>query len=203
MWSNAQKVMADSWSVAAAPLARAHEDKVRAWEAWVNKALDQQREWSQTLTQRAAGWPGLPTPVGTLIEHTQAANGRFFALQGEFWSRWFELLRRQPQEAANGAAPVDTAVAVDIIPADRPPSPSIEFEAEDELTAIAGVGPAIAGKLRAAGVNTYREMAAWSEDDMTRIEETVLGGRFAGRIRRGDWLNQARWLHAEKYGRAV
>jgi len=203
MWSNAQKLMADSWSVAAGPLARVHEDKLSAWEAWVNKALDQQREWSQTLTQRASGWPGLPTPVGTLIEHTQAANGRLFALQGEFWSRWFELLRHQPREAANEAAPVDTAVAVDIIPADRPPSPPIEFEAEDDLTAIAGVGPAIAGQLRAAGVNTYREIAAWSENDIARIEETVLGGRFAGRIRRDDWLDQARSLHAEKYGRAV
>jgi predicted flap endonuclease-1-like 5' DNA nuclease len=204
MWSNAQKLMADSWSVAAEPLARAHEDKVRVWESWVNNALAQQREWSQTVTARAADWPGLPTPVGTLIEHTQAANGRLLALQGELWSRWFGLLRRSPQQAANEAAPLEApAAVVETLPADSPPSQALEFEAEDDLTAIAGVGPAIAGKLRAAGVNTYRAIAAWNEADMTRIEDSVLGGRFAGRIRRDDWLDQARWLHAEKYGRAV
>lgn len=198
MWPNAQKLMADSWSVAAEPLARAHEDKVRAWESWVNKALAQQREWSQTLTSRVADWPGLPTPVGTLIEQTQAANGRLFALQGELWTRWFELLRRPPQAAAN-----DTAPAVEARTADPAPTPGIELEAEDDLTAIAGVGPAIAAKLKGAGVATYRDIAAWSDEDIARIEASVLGGRFSGRIRRDDWLDQARWLHAEKYGRAV
>jgi len=199
MWSNTQKLMAESWSAATGPLVRAHEDKVRTWEAWVQRALAQQRAWSQNVTERAAGWPGLPQPLGALLEHTQAANGRLWALQDELWARWFELLKHPLREAANEAtAPVSTA-AVESAPAPV----ARELEAEDDLTAIAGVGPAIAGKLNAAGIRTYREIAAWSEADIEGIETGVLGGRFSGRIRRDDWLDQARWLHAEKYGRAV
>ena len=199
MWSNAQKLMADSWSVAAGPLARAHEDKVLAWESWVNKALAQQRKWSQNAVERAAHWPGLPKPMGVLMEQTQAANGRFFALQDQLWGRWFELLKTSHPQAANEAPPQAPSEAAAVVqaPAER------ALEAEDDLTAITGVGPAIEGKLKAAGVSTYRAIAAWSEADIERMESTVLGGRFSGRIRRDDWIDQARWLHAEKYGRAV
>ena len=213
MWSHAQKMMSDSWSAAAGPLVQAHEDKVLAWEAWVTKALAQQREWSQNLAARTAQWPGLPKPVGSLIEQS---SGRFHALQGELWSRWFELLKRRPE----GPAPTERAPAVPAKPAvakapavkaspvktpaaKAPAVSQIALEAEDDLSAIAGVGPAIEGKLKAAGIRTYREIAAWTPADVERVESEVLGGRFGGRIRRDDWLDQARWLHAEKYGRAV
>ena len=196
MWSNAHKLMNDSWSVAAGPLTRVHEEKVRTWERWVHRALEQQREWAQTMTARAAELPGLPVPMGSLIEQTQAANGRYFEMQDALWSRWFDFLRRGPGVAANEPEAVPA-------PVEAPQSTAVEFEAEDDLTAITGVGPAIEAKLRAAGVNTYREIAAWSEADIERIEAGALRGRFAGRIDRDGWIDQARWLHAEKYGRAV
>ncbi len=212
MWTHAQKIISDSWSAAAGPLVQAHEDKVLAWEAWVNKALAQQREWSQNVAARAAEWPGLPKPVSSMIEQS---NGRLLALQGELWSRWFELLKRQPGVEAP-AAPATAAKAKKPAPAKAPAKAKapaevkkapavgeITLEAEDALSAIAGVGPAIEGKLKAAGIRTYREIAAWTPADIERVEREVLGGRFGGRIRRDDWLDQARWLHAEKYGRAV
>ncbi len=202
MWTNARKLMNDSWSVAAGPLTRVHEEKVRAWERWVHGALEQQREWAQTMTSRAADLPGLPLPVGSLLEHTQAANGRYFAMQDAFWSRWFDFLRQGPGMAANEPEAVTAPVAPPA-PVETAQSTAVEFEAEDDLTAITGVGPAIEAKLRAAGVNTYREIAAWTEADIERIEADALSGRFAGRISRDGWIDQARWLHAEKYGRAV
>ena len=62
MWTDAHKLMNDSWSVAAGPLTRVHEEKVRDWERWVHRALEQQREWAQTMTARAGseivGGPG-------------------------------------------------------------------------------------------------------------------------------------------------
>ncbi len=208
MWSDAQKLMNDSWSVAAGPLTRVHEERVRTWERWVHRALEQQREWAQTMTARAAELPGLPEPMGSLIEQTQAANGRYFAMQDAFWSRWFDFLRQGPGAEANEAVEANVAVAVtppvaDPAPVEASPTPPVEFEAEDDLTAITGVGPAIEAKLRAAGVNTYRAIAAWTEADIERIEASALSGRFAGRIGRDGWIDQARWLHAEKYGRAV
>ena len=202
MWTDAHKLMNDSWSVAAGPLARVHEEKVRTWERWVHRALEQQREWAQTMTARAAELPGWPVPMGSLIEHTQEANGRYFAMQDALWSRWFDFLRQSPGVATNEPEAVTPPVAVPV-PVKAPQSAPVEFEAEDDLTAITGVGPAIEAKLRAAGVSTYREIAAWTEADIERIEAGALRGRFVGRIERDGWIDQARWLHAEKYGRAV
>ena len=67
-------------------------------------------------------------------------------------------------------------------------------KAADDLTAIAGIGPALARKLNDAGIKTYADIAAWSEADIENIEHTLLGGRFAGRIQRDDWIGQARTL---------
>ena len=64
----------------------------------------------------------------------------------------------------------------------------------DDLTAIAGIGPALARRLNDAGVNTYADIASWSEADIRHIEQSVLGGRFAGRIQRDDWVGQAQAL---------
>ena len=202
MWANAHKLMNDSWSVAAGPLTRVHEEKVRNWERWVHGALERQREWAQTMTARAAELPGLPVPMGSLIEQTQAANGRYFEMQDALWSRWFDFLRQGSVVAADEPVAVAPPM-VEPAPVEAPQSAPVEFEAEDDLTAITGVGPAIEAKLRAAGVNTYREIAAWTEADIEGIEAEALRGRFAGRIVRDGWIDQARWLHAEKYGRAV
>jgi predicted flap endonuclease-1-like 5' DNA nuclease len=64
----------------------------------------------------------------------------------------------------------------------------------DDLKAITGVGPAIERKLNEAGVFSYQQIANWSDDDIDRIEAAVMSGRFVGRIRRDDWIGQAKRL---------
>lgn len=70
---------------------------------------------------------------------------------------------------------------------------------ETNLSLIAGVGPAMEKKLRAAGVTTWSQIAAWTEADIeTWNGELKLGGRIA----RDEWVEQAKELLAGKPPRA-
>ena len=64
----------------------------------------------------------------------------------------------------------------------------------DDLTRLKGVGPKLAAQLGELGVTGFAQIAAWSEADIDRIDPQL--GRFAGRIRRDSWVEQAKLLAA-------
>lgn len=64
----------------------------------------------------------------------------------------------------------------------------------DDLTRIKGLGPKLAATLAQLGVTRFEQIAGWSEADIDRIDGQL--GRFAGRIRRDSWTEQARFLAA-------
>jgi F-type H+-transporting ATPase subunit gamma len=66
----------------------------------------------------------------------------------------------------------------------------------DDLTRISGVAGDIEARLRDTGITTFEEIAAWTGEDMDRIDDHL---GFEGRIRRDDWQGQARRFHNEKY----
>jgi predicted flap endonuclease-1-like 5' DNA nuclease/cbb3-type cytochrome oxidase subunit 3 len=87
-----------------------------------------------------------------------------------------------------------------------PPAPAPTTGAADDLKKIKGVGPKLVTLLKEQGVTTYAQIAAWSDADVIRIDETL--GRFKGRITRDQWVEQAKLLAAgdetgfvEKFGR--
>ena len=60
------------------------------------------------------------------------------------------------------------------------------------MTAIAGIGPALQKKLKAQGIQSFAQLAALSDADIERLEEDII--KFPGRIKRDDWVGQARRL---------
>jgi predicted flap endonuclease-1-like 5' DNA nuclease len=52
--------------------------------------------------------------------------------------------------------------------------------------------------LQQLGVTTYRQIARWSERDVDEYDAKL--PEFPGRIRRDEWVTQARELHQSKYG---
>lgn len=68
---------------------------------------------------------------------------------------------------------------------------------QDDLKLIAGIGPVLASKLNAAGICSYRQLAALTDSDIDRLESEVI--HFGGRIRREDWIGQAKALYSKKY----
>jgi len=61
----------------------------------------------------------------------------------------------------------------------------------DDLKKISGVGPVLEKKLNDLGIYTYAQVAAFSKDDIEKVDDAL---SFKGRIERDDWLSQAKKL---------
>jgi len=65
----------------------------------------------------------------------------------------------------------------------------------EKIRDIKGLGPKLATTLGDLGVTRFSQIAAWSEEDIDRIDSRL--GRFEGRIRRDAWVEQAKYLAAD------
>lgn len=63
---------------------------------------------------------------------------------------------------------------------------------QDDLTAIEGIGPFLQQKLYEAGVFTYAQISAWEDAEIEEITKKIQF--FPGRIRKDDWVGQAKRL---------
>ena len=110
-------------------------------------------------------------------------------------------------KAAIGAGSVATAAAAPAKPAKKAAAPKTEAapkaekkaapaksDAADDLKKLSGVGPALEKKLLAAGVTSFAQIAAWTEEDIAAFDEKL---SFKGRIEREGWVEQAKALAAE------
>ena len=70
---------------------------------------------------------------------------------------------------------------------------------ESNLSLISGVGPTIEKKLRAAGITTWSQIAAWDEAAIAKWDEELA---LRGRATREEWVEQAKELLAGKPPRA-
>jgi predicted flap endonuclease-1-like 5' DNA nuclease len=75
--------------------------------------------------------------------------------------------------------------------AEAAPLPSGEA---DDLLRIKGLGPKLVTLLATLGATRFDQIAAWSEADIERIDAQL--GTFTGRIRRDNWVEQAKFLAA-------
>lgn len=89
---------------------------------------------------------------------------------------------------------VAAGAAREVEAADPPPASAAPPAGADDLSRIKGVGPKLVALLGQLGVGTFAEIAAWSEADIDRIDAQL--GTFAGRIRRDNWVEQAKFLAA-------
>jgi predicted flap endonuclease-1-like 5' DNA nuclease len=71
----------------------------------------------------------------------------------------------------------------------------------DDLKLIVGIGPVLERMLQRLGISTYRQIARWSERDVDEFDAKL--PEFPGRIRRDEWVTQARALHQSKYGETL
>jgi predicted flap endonuclease-1-like 5' DNA nuclease len=199
-----------------------------SWEAAVQRSLEQEAAWVEEWVRRVAREKGTPEMVAAWVRQMEEVLQRWIQTQTQWWNDYFALLRRgglaQPDqpgaESALAAAPVATAESV---PAAGPaaveplapasagaaassaPEPSSiaatpVLESPDDLKLISGIGPATEQKLNACGVVSFRDLATLSDADVERIEAAI---KFSGRIRREDWIGQAKARYLQKYGQSL
>ena len=70
---------------------------------------------------------------------------------------------------------------------------------ESNISLIAGIGPTIEKKLRAGGVQTWTQIAAWTDADVAKLDDEL---KLRGRATREEWVEQAKELLAGKPPRA-
>jgi large subunit ribosomal protein L21 len=100
-----------------------------------------------------------------------------------------------------GAKPsgVKAATAVAAVAAVAAAGASAGERDESNLSLIAGIGPTIEKKLRAAGITTWSQIAAWGEADVAKWNDELA---LRGRATREEWVEQAKELLAGKPPRA-
>ncbi|MEO0637533.1 MAG: 30S ribosomal protein S2 [Pseudomonadota bacterium] len=101
----------------------------------------------------------------------------------------------EPVEAPAEAAPAaEEAPAIEEAPAEEaaPAAEGAIFAAPegepDDLKQISGVGPVLEGKLNALGVTKFAQVAAFSAEDIAKLDDAL---SFKGRIDRDNWVAQA------------
>lgn len=101
-----------------------------------------------------------------------------------------------PKKAATKkAAPETKAEAPKKADAKKAPAKKAALKktaANDDLTQLAGVGPALAKKLNEAGITSFAQIAAWTDADVDALNETVSGVK--AKAEKGDWINAAKAL---------
>ena len=104
-----------------------------------------------------------------------------------------EVIDAAVQEEVAEAAPAPAPEPV-VTPEPAPaPAPAPAADADD-LSRIKGLGPKLKTILTGLGVTSFAQIAAWSEEDMARIDAQL--GAFAGRPAKDNWIEQARLLAA-------
>lgn len=89
-------------------------------------------------------------------------------------------------------ASVEVPAAVPAVPPGLAGASSATNDTPDDLSRIKGVGPKLKALLISLGVTRFSQIAAWSDEDIDRIDAEL--GRFQGRIRRDNWTEQASLL---------
>lgn len=93
--------------------------------------------------------------------------------------------------AARNQALID-APPVSASPVAAPAASNAATTSSDDLARIKGVGPKLRTMLTEQGVTQIAQIAEWTDADIDRID--ALLGKFSGRIRRDDWVTQAKLL---------
>lgn len=81
------------------------------------------------------------------------------------------------------------------------PSNIPDKKQRDNLTDIKGIGPVLEKMLHESGIYYFRQVALLDKSGVDELQLQI--PQFPGRIRRDNWVKQAKKLHASKYGSAA
>ena len=125
---------------------------------------------------RSAASPG-PTSAAANSDTTAAAPLGTDAETGD------GVPAREAMKASPGLAPESSS------------APARAAASGDDLRRIKGIGPKLVTLLVDNGVTRFADIASWTDADIDRIDAKL--GRFKGRIRRDNWVEQAKLLQED------
>ena len=72
---------------------------------------------------------------------------------------------------------------------------------KDDLSQIHGIGPVFARTLNKMGLHTFVQIASWKPEDIEKVAKKLYTA--PDRIKRDNWINEAKRLHEQKYGQQL
>ena len=72
---------------------------------------------------------------------------------------------------------------------------------KDDLSQIHGIGPVFARTLNKMGLHTYVQIARWKAEDIDKVAKKLYTA--PERIKRDNWIAEAKKLHEQKYGQQL
>ena len=96
------------------------------------------------------------------------------------------------QQVAHASAQADAEAGPAIEPSGSSSASGDKTAEGDDLTRIKGLGPKLAAILGTMNITRFEQIAAWDDAEIDRIDAKL--GKFSGRIRRDNWVEQARLL---------
>ena len=121
--------------------------------------------------------------------HTAPDQGtRLAALERDLSTRDLRITRLESElaQARAAATRVVPALPTTETPATKAAAPPLNG---DDLTRIKGIGKVLSGKLNGLGITTFRQIADFTDEDVTRLNRDL---KLPGRIERERWIEQAR-----------
>jgi large subunit ribosomal protein L21 len=143
---------------------------------------------------------GTPTVAGASVAAEVVEQGR----SGKVIA--FKKRRRQNSKRRRGHRQYQTIVRIAEILTEgaQPSAPGARIASAGELDAsnlslISGVGPTLEKRLREAGITSWNDIAAWTEEDLAKWDAEL---SLHGRATRDEWVQQAQELLDGKPPRA-
>lgn len=153
-------------------------------------AMDRiQQHWLRIGTQFQRNWIdntlGFFTNCQTLTRDGQKLQGIFFDGYMDWVKRWGSVVT----SPAFAQQKVSEDAEEEVIE-----TPLLLGWVVDDLTRIRGIGKVQQERLYREGIVSYLQITQLDESEIARIENEVLGTRFAGHILRQQWQAQAKEL---------
>ena len=193
-WLDNQNKLLEQWLQVLNGTLPAMRPDFSAWENTVQESMQRQRSLLNDWMEMADFKKLSVKEIGSLSDQINKSMQKAIETQQQLWSHWFDELGL-PGAAAE--KPKAAASATDKKAKKRRAAGNKDASAEavqsgDDLKQISGIGPGLEQKLKAGGITTLKQLAQLSDADIEELEERII--RFSGRIKREQWVEQARKL---------
>jgi predicted flap endonuclease-1-like 5' DNA nuclease len=193
-WLDNQNQLLEQWLEVVNGTTSATRPDFAEWEKTVQESIQRQKTLLNDWLEMADFKKLSVKEITNLSNQITKSMQKSIETQQQVWSHWFNDLGATA--AAVGKMQKEAAPA-----ADKPKKKSAakskaaaadSDQSGDDLKQISGIGPGLEKKLKAGGITTLKQIAALSDADIADLEERII--RFSGRIKREQWVEQARKL---------
>ena len=199
-WSQNQSELWEYWFKMVEETANSMEDpsalfeNISSWKETVEESLATQSDWLRKWRKEINIEELSPDELLKVSTKIQEIMNGWLELQGELWHQWFDFLSlNEIVSIENSVRPKSTkekSVPRKSTEQKKPKPKKERLHDKDDLERISGIGPTLAKKLYEQGITSFKQIAELTEKQIEELEETII--KFPGRIRREDWINQAK-----------